>query len=68
MGKLVVSEKDRKANEAAAKAIVTRLMAVNNSKWRQQVVLCDGIVADMPKAFAIEKLIENKCVRGWKFK
>lgn len=67
MGKLVVSEKDRKANEAAAKATVTRLMAGNNPKWRQQIMLGDGIVVDMLKPFALEKLIENKCVKVWKF-
>lgn len=66
--KLIITENDRIKNEAVAKATVTRLMAGNNPKWRQQVVLADGIIADMPKAFAIEKLIENKCVRGWKFK
>lgn len=68
MGKLVVSEKDKEANEEVAKATVTKLMVMNNPKWRQQVVLADGIIADMPKTSAIKKLIENKCVRGWKFK
>lgn len=49
MGKLVVSEKNREANEEVAKATVTKLMVMNNPKWRQQVVLADGIIADMPK-------------------
>lgn len=66
--KLIITENDRIKNEAVAKATVTRLMAENNPKWRQQIVLSYGIIADMPKPFALEKLIENKCVRGWKFK
>lgn len=65
---LIITENDRIKNEAAAKASVTRLMAGNNPKWRQQIVLGDGVVADMPKPFALEKLIENKCVSGLKFK
>lgn len=64
---LIITENDRIKNEAVAKATVTKLMVMNNPKWRQQVVLADGIIADMPKISAIEKLIENKCVRGWKF-
>ena len=64
--KLIVKENDMIKNEAAAKATVTRLMAENNPKWRQQIVLGDGIVTDMPKPFALEKLIENKCMKGWK--
>ena len=65
--KLIITENDMIKNEAAAKATVTRLMAENNPKWRQQIVLGDGIVTDMPKPFAWEKLIENKCMKGWKF-
>ncbi len=64
---LIITESDRIKNEAAAKATVTRLMAGNNPKWRQQIMLGDGIVVDMLKPFALEKLIENKCVKGWKF-
>lgn len=65
--KLIVKYNDMIKNEAVAKATVTRLMAENNPKWRQQIVLGDGIVTDMPKPLVLEKLIENKCMKGWKF-
>lgn len=65
--KLIVKENDMIKNEEVAKATVTRLMAENNPKWRQQTVLGDGVVTDMPKPFTLEKLIENKCMKGWMF-
>ena len=39
--KLIITENDRIKNEEVAKATVTRLMAENNPKWRQQIVLGD---------------------------
>lgn len=59
---------DEKKLEAAAKATVTSLMAEHNPQWRQQIIIAEGIIATMPKPFAINKLIENGCVTGWEFK
>lgn len=65
---VIVSEDDREKDQEIAKTSVTRMMVENNPEWRQQIVLTDGVIADMPKPLAIERLFVNKCVTGWKFR